>query len=85
MLLFSELTTVHQCIFIDNKIKDILGLKEGPAQELDYTTITAEAKYHINFTRSRKQKCLSRHYNGNNSFQFINSTKILEKIQSKKL
>ena len=32
---------------IDNKGKDILILGEGPTQELNDTTLTAEVKYHI--------------------------------------
>ena len=37
---------------VDNKNKDILVLGEGPTQSLDDITITAEAKYPINFTES---------------------------------
>ena len=40
---------------IVNKHKDILILGEGPTQRLDDTTLTAEAKYPINFTQSRKR------------------------------
>ena len=38
---------------IDNKNKDILILGEGPTQGLDDTTLTAEEKYYISFTRPR--------------------------------
>ena len=37
---------------IDNRGKDILILGEGPKQGLDDTTLTAEAKYPIDFTQS---------------------------------
>ena len=37
-------------VHVDHKGKDILILVEGPTQELDDTTLTAEAKYSINFT-----------------------------------
>ena len=37
-------------VHVDNKRKDILILGEGPAQGLDDTTLTAEAKYPINCT-----------------------------------
>ena len=37
-------------VHVDNKEKDILILGEGPTQGLDDTTLTAEAKYPINFT-----------------------------------
>ena len=41
--------------YIDNKRKYILILGEEPTQELDDTTITAEAKYPINFTQSGRR------------------------------
>ena len=41
-------------VHIDNKNKDILIVDQGPAQGLDDTTLTAEAKYPINFTQSGK-------------------------------
>ena len=37
-------------VHIDNKDKDILIFSEGLTQGLDYTTLTAEVKYSINFT-----------------------------------
>ena len=64
-------------VHIDNKGKDIFILGKGPAQWLDGTTFTAEAKYPINFTQSGKRFVLSRHYNGSNSFLFVNATKVL--------
>ena len=48
-------------VHIDNKDKDILIFSEGPTQELDDTTLTAEAKYPINFTQSNRKFCLSFH------------------------
>ena len=39
----------------DNNNKKILVLGEGPTQGLDHITITAEAKYSINFTQSGKR------------------------------
>ena len=53
---------------IINNTKDILILVEGPTQGLDNTSLTAEAKYPISFTQSRKILVLSVHYNGSNSF-----------------
>ena len=61
--------------YISSKKKCILVIGEGPTQELDDTTITAEGKYSINFTSSRKELCLSLHYNGRNSFLFVNGVK----------
>ena len=37
-----------------------------------------EAKYPINITQSRKRFVLSLHYNGSNSFLFVNATKIYQ-------
>ena len=45
-------------------------------QRLDDTTITAEAKYSINFTRSRRKFCLELHYNESKSLLFVTTTKI---------
>ena len=59
---------------VDNKGKDILILVEGPTQGLDDTTLTAEAKHYNNFTQSGKRFALSLHYNGRNSFLFVNDT-----------
>ena len=58
-----------------NQKKDILILGDGPIQGLHDTTLTAEAKYPINFTQSRKKFLLSLHFNGSNSFLFVNATK----------
>ena len=63
---------------IDNKKKDILILGIGPAQGLDDTRLSAEAQYSINFSRSNRKFCLSLHYNGSNSFLFVNATKIYQ-------
>ena len=65
-------------VHVDNKGKDILILGEGPTQGLDDTTLTAEAKYPINFTQSGKRFVLSLHYNGSNSFLFVNPTKVYQ-------
>ena len=62
----------------DNKGKDILILGEGPTQGLDNTTLTAEAKYPINFTQSNKRLVLSLHYNESDSFLFVDATKIYQ-------
>ena len=63
---------------IDNKKKVILVPGEGPTQGLNNTAITAEAKYSINFSRSKRKFCLSLHYDGSNSFLFVNATKIYQ-------
>ena len=60
---------------IDNKKKDILVLGKGPAQGLKHT-LTAEKMYSINFKVLRKKIWLSLHYNGANSYLFVNGTEI---------
>ena len=60
---------------IDNKKKDILVLGKGPTQRLEHT-LTAEKMYSINFTVTRNNFCLSLHYNGANSYLFVNGTEI---------
>ena len=42
------------------------------------TTLTAEKKYSINFTKSNVRFCLSLHYNGANSYLFVNGTEIIK-------
>ena len=56
----------------------ILILGEGPTQGLDDTTLTAEAKYPMNFTQPGKRFVLSLHYTGSNSFLFVNATKVYQ-------
>ena len=60
---------------IDNKKKDILVVGKGPTQGLEHT-LTAEKMYSINFTVTKKKFCLSLHYNGANSYLFVNGTEI---------
>ena len=55
--------------------KDILVLGIGPTQGLEHT-LTAEKMYSINFTVTKKKFCLSLHYNGANSYLFVNGTEI---------
>ena len=64
-------TSLH----IDNKKKDILLLGRGPTQGLE-CNLTAEKMYSINFTVTKKKFCLSLHYNGGNSYLFVNGTEI---------
>ena len=65
-------------VHIDSKNKDILILDEGSTQALVDTALTAEAKYLVSFTQSGKRFVLSLHYNGSNSFLFVNATKIYQ-------
>ena len=65
-------------VHIDNRKKHILIVGDGPTQGLDDTPLTAEAIYSINFRQLNKKLCLSLHYNGSNSFLFVNATKIYQ-------
>ena len=58
-------------IKIDNRKKDTLILDKGPTQGLEHT-LSAEKMYSINFTKENTKFCLSLHYNGANSYLFVN-------------
>ena len=62
---------------IDNRKKDILILGIGPTQGLEYT-LSAEKMYSFNFTKKNMKVCLSWHYNGVNSYLFVNGTEIIK-------
>ena len=62
---------------IDNRKKCILILGKGPTQELEHT-LRAEKLYSINFTKKNTKFCLSLHYNGANSYLFVNGTDIIK-------
>ena len=62
---------------IDNTNKDILVLGIGPTQGLEHT-LTAEKMYSINFTVTKMKFCLSLHYNGVDSYLFVNGTEIFK-------
>ena len=62
---------------IDKKKKDILVLGRGPKQGLE-STLTAVKMYSINFKVTKKKFCLSLHYNGGNSYLFVNGTEIIK-------
>ena len=72
---------MRSSVHADNKRKDVLIFGEGTTQGLDDTTLTAEAKYPINFTQSGKRFILSLQYNGSNSFFFVNATKVYHSKQ----
>ena len=67
---------MNSSIHVDNKGKDILILGIGPTQGLGEHSLTAEKMYSINFTVTNVQFCLSLHYNGENSYLFVNSIEI---------
>ena len=63
--------SMSSSVHVDNKGNDTLILGEGPTQGLDDRTLTAEVKYPINYTRSRKVFVLSIPCNGSNSFLLL--------------
>ena len=56
----------------NNKTQSILILGEGFTQGLNDTKLYSEEMRAINFTATRKKICLSLHYNGDNSYLFVN-------------
>ena len=59
-----------------NRKKDNLILSKDPTLELDDTVLTAEKEYAINFTEQYKKFYLSLHYDGVNSYSFVNGVEI---------
>ena len=62
---------------IDNRKKDILILGKGPTQGLEHALSVAKL-CSINFTKKNTKFCLSLHYNGANSYLFVNGTEIIK-------
>ena len=60
---------------LDNRKKDILILGKGPTLGLEHT-LSAEKMYSINCKEPSKKFCLKLHYNGANSYLFINGKEI---------
>ena len=60
----------------NNKTKNILVVGKDFIQGIDATTIYAEKIYSINFTESNTKFYLSLHYNGSNSYLFVNGKEI---------
>ena len=65
-------------VYVNSDKKDILILGEVPRQVFDDTILTPEKKYLIDFTENNKKFCLSLHYNGANSYLFVNGTEIVK-------
>ena len=61
-----------------NRAKSILILGRSLTQGLEDTTLYAEKIYSVNFTATRKKFYSSLHYNGDNSYLFINGTEIIK-------
>ena len=58
----------NSSVLVDDKKKDTFVLGEDTTQELDDTTMTAEAKFSLNFKESGKRFVLSLHYNKKQQF-----------------
>ena len=69
---------MNSSIHVDNKGKDILILGKGPTQGLGEHSLTAEKIFSINFSKDNIKCCLSLHYNGANSYLFVNGTEIIK-------
>ena len=62
----------------NNKTKDVLVLGHGLIQKIDDTTIYAEKMYSLNFTVANKTFCLSQHYNGDDTYLFVNDKEVIK-------
>ena len=62
----------------DNKGKDILIIGKDPTQGLGEYSLTAEKMYSVNFTDNGDKYCLRLHYNGANSYLFVNDIEIIK-------
>ena len=69
---------MRSSIHIDNEKKNILILSWGITQGLGEHSLTTENMYLINFTVTKKKFCLSLHYNGANSYLFLNGLMVLK-------
>ena len=74
MIIFG--TNMDSSTNLDNKEEDILILGKGPTQELGEHSLSGEKMYSINFNKVNIKFCLSLHYNGDNSYLFVNDTEI---------
>ena len=62
----------------NNKTKDVLVLDRCLIQKIDDTTIYAEGMYTPNFAIANKTFCLSLHYNGDDSYLFVNGKEVVK-------
>ena len=61
---------------IANKKQNILILGKDTIQGLSEHLLSAEKMYSINFSKTNTKFCLSLHYNGANSYLFVNGIEI---------
>ena len=63
-------------VHANNKVNNVLVLGKSIIKEINDTTIYAEKMYSTNFTVDNKRFRLSLHYNGDNSYLFVNGKKM---------
>ena len=63
-------------VHANNKVNNVLVLGKDFIQGINGTAIYAEKMYSTNFTVDNKTFYLSLHYNGNNSYLFVNGNEI---------
>ena len=61
----------------NNKTKNVLVLCQDFIQKIVDIAIYAEKMYSPNFTVSNKTFCLSLHYNGDNTYLFVNGKQVV--------
>ena len=67
---------MNSSLYVDNKGENILIVEKSPTQGLGEHLLAAEKMYSINFTKENTKFCLSLHYNGANSYLFVNGKEI---------
>ena len=71
-------------VHVDNKKRDILILGKRPTQGLEHT-LTAGKMYSTNFTVTRNKFHLILHYNGANSYLFVNGREMYKKAKDSEI
>ena len=61
-----------------NRVNSILVLGKDFIQGINKTAIYAEKIYSINFSATGRRFCLSLHYNGDNSYLFVDGKEIIK-------
>ena len=72
------LVLIQVVVFMQQIKQNIYVLGRDIVQGINNTTIYAESIYNTNFTQHSKKFVLSLHYNGNNSYLFVNGTQELQ-------
>ena len=65
-------------VHIDNKKEDMSIFGKGPTQGLGERSLTADKVQSISSNATGKRFCLSLHYNGTNSYLFVNGVEIIK-------